>query len=49
LDGVVRRDGDEAFVVKHEHIVGALLEGFVVVVAVDVVFGFGPATWVGVV
>ncbi len=40
-------DGDEAFVVDHEHIVGALLEGFAVVVAVDVVFGFASATWVG--
>jgi hypothetical protein len=42
-------DCDEAFVVKHEAIVGALLEGFAVVGAVDVIFGFGSASWVGVV
>ena len=40
-------DCDEAFVVEHEAIVGALLEGFAVVGAVDVVFSFGPASRVG--
>ena len=40
-------DCDETFVVKHEAIVGALLEGFAVVGAVDVVFGFGSASGVG--
>jgi len=40
-------DSDEAFVVKHEAIVGALLEGFAVVGAVDVVFCFGSASGVG--
>jgi hypothetical protein len=42
-------DCDETFVVNHETIVGALLEGLAVVGAVDVVFGFGSASGVGVV
>jgi hypothetical protein len=42
-------DGDESFVVDHEAIVGALLEWFAVVGAIDVVFGFCSASGVGVV
>lgn len=40
-------NGDEAFVVKHEAVVGALLEGFAFIGAVDVVFGFNSASRVG--
>jgi hypothetical protein len=42
-------DCDEAFVVNHEAVFGALLEWFAFVVAVDVVFGFCSASGIGVV